>query len=287
MQLNEKSSHLQTPGSPRPRSVRSIHSSRSLRSPSPAPSDHTPDPPTREQLSPYDVQFLSDEEINTFLDKLDHNKDGEIHYSELEAKLDAVHEEIAPNPKPHNLNHESKDDTARHTFLRSMLGGEDGRETVPRAEFFEKVKSWRIPSMKQDQDEEANEKAYMRALPKWRRFRSWWSVHGPTVLFVALVVALNLAMTIWQCVKYATERQYQAALGWGVIVAKTFAGLLYFTLFFMILSMSRYFSTALRRSRTLSKYINWDLSQTFHIRMSCLAILFATVHAIGHLVGRS
>ncbi|KAH7303471.1 FAD-binding domain-containing protein [Stachybotrys elegans] len=49
--------------------------------------------------------------------------------------------------------------------------------------------------------------------------------------------------------------------------------------------MSRYFSTWLRRSYYISRFFNWDLSQEFHIRISCVAILLATLHAIGHLTG--
>jgi hypothetical protein len=49
--------------------------------------------------------------------------------------------------------------------------------------------------------------------------------------------------------------------------------------------MSRYFSTWLRRSYHISRFFNWDLSQEFHIRISCVALLLATLHAIGHLAG--
>jgi hypothetical protein len=49
--------------------------------------------------------------------------------------------------------------------------------------------------------------------------------------------------------------------------------------------MSRCFSTWWRRSYYISRFFNWDLSQEFHIRISCVAILLATFHAIGHLTG--
>lgn len=49
--------------------------------------------------------------------------------------------------------------------------------------------------------------------------------------------------------------------------------------------MSRYFSTFLRRFYHVSRFINWDLSQTFHIRMSIVALVLATLHAVGHLSG--
>lgn len=57
------------------------------------------------------------------------------------------------------------------------------------------------------------------------------------------------------------------------------------TLFFLILSMSRYISTFARKSYYLSRFINWDLSQSFHIIISIVAISFASLHAIGHLTG--
>lgn len=68
-------------------------------------------------------------------------------------------------------------------------------------------------------------------------------------------------------------------------MTKTSTGVLYPTLFFLILSMSRYLSTFARKSYYISNFINWDLSQSSHIKMSIVAIVFATLHAIGHLTG--
>jgi hypothetical protein len=172
---------------------------------------------------------------------------------------------MGPEAKPHNLHHDSKSDRARHAFLRAIIGSQASR--LSRAEFKTRVRWWKIPSMKQEQADDEEQKEYMRRLPKWRRFRSWWPVHGPKVLFIAFVVAMELAFGLWQMIKYITQTQYRAAFGWGVVMAKTAAGFLYPTFFFLILSMSRYFSTFLRRSYRVSKYINWDLSQDFHIYM--------------------
>ena len=61
--------------------------------------------------------------------------------------------------------------------------------------------------------------------------------------------------------------------------------MLYPTLFFLTLSMSRWLATFARRSYYISRFINWDLTQSFHIKMSCVALFFATTHAIGHLTG--
>jgi hypothetical protein len=59
----------------------------------------------------------------------------------------------------------------------------------------------------------------------------------------------------------------------------------YPTMFFLVLSMSRYLSTFARKSYYFSRFINWDLSQSFHIKMSIVALFFASLHAIGHLTG--
>jgi len=75
------------------------------------------------------------------------------------------------------------------------------------------------------------------------------------------------------------------ALGWGVIVAKFSAGALYPTLFFMLISMSRWIATWLRRSYIVSRFINADFHQSFHVRMSIVGLLLASLHAIGHLTG--
>ncbi|KAK7936027.1 hypothetical protein PG985_001522 [Apiospora marii] len=230
------------------------------------------------------IKYLDDEEIKRFLDELDKNKDGLIDYSEVEHRLDLVHREIAPNPQPHHLHHDARADAARHRFLRSLLGGDD-QQRIPRAQFAERVRSWQIPSPKQAERAQDDEQRYVQSLSLWRRVRSYWAVHGNEILFVGLVVAMQLAFGVWQCVKYATDPQYQAALGWGVVLAKTCAGALYPTLFFLVLSMSRYFATFMRRSTRVSRFINWDLSKAFHIRISMVAIALATLHAVGHLSG--
>ena len=94
-----------------------------------------------------------------------------------------------------------------------------------------------------------------------------------------------IAFGVWQLIKYLTYDGYTPAFGWGVVVSKTSAGVLYPTFFFLILSMSRWLSTFLRRFYSISRFINWDVSQSFHIKMSIVALFFATLHAIGHLSG--
>ncbi|KAF3008040.1 hypothetical protein E8E14_004841 [Neopestalotiopsis sp. 37M] len=232
---------------------------------------------------PKQTRYLDDEEIAAFAGELDKNRDGYIDYSEVEHRLDLVHDEIAPHPQPHHLHHDSKDDEARHRFLRGMMGSDQQR--ISRGEFAARVREWKIPSMKQDSEDEKRDEELLKSMSIWRRIRAYWAVRGPDVLFVALVVSMQLAFGIWQLVKYATETQYRAAFGWGVILAKTCAGALYPTMFFLLLSMSRYFSTFMRRSQRISRIINFDLSQKFHIRISIVALCLATLHAIGHLGG--
>ncbi|RGP78791.1 hypothetical protein FLONG3_2989 [Fusarium longipes] len=232
------------------------------------------------------VEYLTDEEIKEFLDDLDHDGDGYINYQEVERKLDQEHEELVPKPKAHHVisTDHTDDDRTRHAFLRRMMGDSDV-DRIPRDEFAEMVKTWKIPSQKQAKKEEEEDKSYIKKLPGWRRIRSYWAVHGPEIVFLGVVIGMQLAFGIWQLVKYQTTPGYRAAFGWGVVMAKTCAGALYPTFFFLILSMSRYFSTWLRRSYHISRFFNWDLSQEFHIRISCVAILLATLHAIGHLTG--
>lgn len=200
------------------------------------------------------VKYLTDDEIDAFIDELDQNRNGFVEYSEVEAQLDRVHDEIAPKAAPHLRLHRdvasslplSKHDDggealdARHVFLSKMLTGNKTTTTarddshhatdqhkkykIPRDEFKECVRSWKIPSMKQDQDAEKEEHDYVASMSAWRRARAYWAVHGPEIVFLSVVVAMHLGLGIWQCVKYATGPQYQAALGWGVVLAKTCAG---------------------------------------------------------------
>ncbi|GAB7365695.1 hypothetical protein MBLNU230_g7034t1 [Neophaeotheca triangularis] len=245
-----------------------------------------------------DFKPLTDEEINNFFDDIDRNNNGTIEFSELEAKLHEVHQELAPEPLAHHLHHPSRrgrdvekadgkghKGDGLHAFLCSLMP--NSGDTIARDEFMEKVKSWNVPSQKQtdstsqDKDDAAEEKG----LPMRRRIRAYVAVHGSTYAFVALVVALQLAFGLWQMISYLQRPTYRAALGWGVILAKTCAGVLYPTLFFMLLSMSRHFATFMRRSYTVSRFANWDLTQSFHIKMACAGLFFATLHAIGHLAG--
>ncbi|KAF1918906.1 ferric reductase NAD binding domain-containing protein [Ampelomyces quisqualis] len=228
-------------------------------------------------------QYLTDDEIKRFLDDLDHNGDGTIDYSEVERMLDEVHKEIAPKAQPHHLHHKSRGDEARHEFLRSVIGSRENR--IKRDQFAESVKKWEIPSLEQDRKEAKEEDDYLKQMSIYRRARAWWAVRGAEVAFLALVASFMVAFGVWQLVKYLTSEVYTPAFGWGAVMAKTCAGVLYPTFFFLILSMSRWLATFLRRFYFISRFVNWDLSQSFHIKMSMVALCFVTLHAIGHLTG--
>ncbi|OMP86160.1 Superoxide-generating NADPH oxidase heavy chain subunit A [Diplodia seriata] len=229
------------------------------------------------------MAFLTDKEIDQFLDGLDHHGDGTIDYREVELKLDQAHDELARQPQADGVSHGTKEDQDRHRFLRKIVGSDEDR--IPRAELALRMQDWQIPSLEQSKKEEQEEKDYVHSMSVWRRMRAYWAVHGPEILFIALVVGLQVAFGTWQLVKYITVVQYREAFGWGVVLAKACAGALCPTFFFLILSMSRYFSTFLRKSYYLSRFINWDLSQEFHIKIACVALVLSTLHGIGHLTG--
>lgn len=227
--------------------------------------------------------YLTDEEVDKFVAALDQDSDGCVSYSEIERGLDNAHKELAPDAKSYNLHHSSRADEERHEFLRRMMGSE--KDKIPVAEFKNTVRSWKIPSLSEDQKAAKDEDDFLKRLPFARRLRAYWEVHGPTYAFMSVVVGLQLGLGIWQCVKYATGPQYQAALGWGVGLAKACAGALYPTLFFLVLSMSRWTATWMRKVPYVTRFINWDLSQEFHVILSIVALTLGTLHAIGHLSG--
>ena len=243
-----------------------------------------------------EYKVLTDEEIESFFQDLDKDKNGFVDFEELEKKLLEVHKELAPELKKHHITHPERRDLEKneigdhrqdglHAFLCQLLPNCDAK--ISKQDFVARVKKLRIPSQKQtDSDEQdKGDKEKEHELPMRRRVRAYWAVHGPTILFMTFVVALQLGFGLWQGLKYFLGQEYRNAYGLGVGFAKLAAGALYPTLFFMLLSMSRHFSTFLRRNYLISRFINWDLSQEFHIRMSIAGLVFATMHAISHLSG--
>lgn len=241
-----------------------------------------------------DFTPLSDDEINAFFDDLDRDKDGYVTFDEVETKLHEVHEELAPTLQRHHLLHPARRDLEKHVghsgdgihaFLEGLMPNCNAK--IDRKEFTEHVRRLQVPSQKQtdSKDQDQDDLDQERRLPLRRRIRAYWAVHGPNILFTAFVVAAQLGIGIWQMVIYIKNPLARAALGWGVILAKACAGVLYPTLVFMLLSMSRHLATFLRRNYALSRFINWDHSQKFHIYMSMCGLFFASLHAIGHLTG--
>lgn len=236
---------------------------------------------------------LSDKEISSFFEDLDKDKDGFITFDELEAKLHDVHKELAPEPQKHHLNHPSRlEDTEKgdshsgrglHAFLCTLMP--DCGARISREDFAQHVKTWELPSQDQSELEDNRKKGYGYKHSFWRKAKAYWAVNGAKIAVLSFVVALQLAFGLWQLVKYIKNREARAALGWGVILAKGSAGVLYPTFFFMLLSMSRHFSTLVRKNHFISKFVNWDLSQSFHVKMCIVGLGFATLHAIGHLTG--
>ncbi|TVY53411.1 putative respiratory burst oxidase-like protein [Lachnellula cervina] len=223
--------------------------------------------------------FLSDEEIAEFARALDKKNTGYISYDELERKLDEVYAELLPESKEP----QSREDEQRHTFLRSVMGTEQTK--ISRTDFSNTVRGWNVPSLNPGAQAEERHEHYMRSMSRGRRFRAYWSVQGREILFIAVVVSMQVAFGTWQLVEYLVTPKYRHAFGWGLIVAKTCAGVLYPTLFFLILSMSRYLAAMLRKHTSLANIVNWDKSQGFHIIMSIVAIGFGTLHGISHLLG--
>lgn len=248
------------------------------------------------EVASEEYKVLSDEEIEAFFQDLDKDKNGFVDFEELEKKLQEVHKELAPDLKKHHITHPSRRDLEKneshdrkgdglHAFLCQLLPECDAK--ISKEDFVARVRRLRVPSQKQtDSDEQdKGDKEKEHELPTRRRVRAYWAVHGPTILFMTFVVALTLGFSLWQGLTYFLGQAYRDAYGLGVGFAKLAAGALYPVLFFMLLSMSRHFSTFLRKNYLISRLINWDLSQEFHIRMSITGLVLATMHAISHLSG--
>lgn len=244
-----------------------------------------------------DYEELSDDEIKAFFADLDCDRDGFITFQELEQKLHDVHDEIAPKLQKHHILHPARRDIEKreghnggdsdglHAFLCHLMPSCGAR--LDRDEFVRHVRTWHVPSQRCSDSEETDkaDRQEEQRIPLGRRVRAYWSVHGPNLLFVACVVGSMLAFGLWQMIIYIQNQPARQAFGWGVIMAKANAGVLYPTFVFILLSMNRHLATMLRRSYLISTFINWDVSQRFHIIMSCAGLLFATLHAIGHLTG--
>lgn len=263
---------------------------------------------------------LSEQEIEELYNDFDHDKDGKVSFKDLEVTLKRVYDELAPVPLRHHLTHPERSNlktrirrsilkqrpeptrqqsqpakvtafaqneqrSDMHDFLCRLLPGSG--DSMTKREFFRQVRSWNIPSpdqaVKESKDNDA--RRYYSSLPWSRRWTAWWSVRGPEMAFLAFALVMILSFSLWQGLKYALNKRARAALSAGVVVAKFCAGAIYPTFFFLIISMSRWLATVCRKSYVLSRFVNWDHSRSFHIQMSCLALLLSITHTVGHLSG--
>jgi hypothetical protein len=210
-----------------------------------------------------DFKPLTDKEIDQFISELDSNRDGFVSFNEVAEKLDAVLKQLIHVPQEHHLhysNHQqhSKDEDENSSIERGERGRSPTHEhegverfvrdlfplqssPIPNGELRDLIKSWNVPSRHQGgiEGELKQAEEYHRKLSFYRRLRAWWSLKGPTVVFGVFVGSLILSFGFWQFSEYLHNAEARAAFGWGVLMAKFFAGTLFPTMFFMLsLTMS-------------------------------------------------
>ncbi|KAF1823942.1 uncharacterized protein K489DRAFT_316081 [Dissoconium aciculare CBS 342.82] len=228
------------------------------------------------------IPHLTPAEVDEFVAHFDLDGDGCITYDELQQKLESSYDTLQPETN-HNQPHLDARRNVQRDLLRSIMGGESHR--IPVDEFKKIVANWEIPSLVPDRLAAQVEDDYLKRVGWGRRLRAMWKVNGLNYIFSMIVISLQIGLGVWECVKFSTSPKYQSAFGWGVGLGKACAGALYPTIFFMLLSMSRWASAWMRRSRYLCRVVNWDVSQSFHIKMAVTAIGLGTLHAIGHMAG--
>lgn len=267
---------------------------------------------------------LTDAEINEFFDELDIDHDGLVTFEEIEKKLQLLYAELAPHflieptlartatlgpdglpSQIHHINRSSR--TAQEglsDFLRSLLpkkrtatsqdaqDAQDAQqqqqqqqEGIDRQTFLHHVQTWNVPSRLQQDQTSLHEAALVQRIPLPRRLAAFSTVHGPSIIFISLIISLQIYFAQYYLVRYIHKPAVIASLGWPIILTKTCVGALFPTLGFMLLSMSRRLSTWCRRWKWLSRVVNWDRSQVFHQRMALVGLGLATVHSLGHLAG--
>lgn len=275
------------------------------------------------QLGPIDTALetfspLTDAEINEFFDELDIDHDGLVTFEEIEKKLQLLYAELAPHflieptlartatlgpdglpSQIHHINRSSR--TAQEglsDFLRSLLpkkrtttsqdaqdAQQQQQEGIDRQTFLHHVQTWNVPSRLQQDQTSLHEAALVQRIPLPRRLAAFFTVHGPSIIFISLIISLQIYFAQYYLVRYIHKPAVIASLGWPIILTKTCVGALFPTLGFMLLSMSRRLSTWCRRWKWVSRVVNWDRSQVFHQRMALVGLGLATVHSLGHLAG--
>ena len=246
---------------------------------------------------------LSEQEIQAFYNALDKDPSGHVSFDALAGNLEQVHQDLAAqhkstlNPAHHkrseddqtaNLEegHESQDATELdlRDFLSTLLP--QGQTRLSKDRLCEQLRSWNVPSQSQTNTidkEEAEAGTYEARLPFRRRIQAHLSVEAPKYFVMSLVVALQIAFAVQQFHRFMSSMDARHAFGAGVVIAKTASGAIYPTIFFMLLSMSRWLATYMRQMPLLARVVNWDVNQSFHILMSIACLAFATILGVCHL----
>lgn len=230
---------------------------------------------------------LSDAQIVEFYDEIDREGTGSVTFDQLIDKLDQVASELDatsnPSPLPEDLQSRYSEDLERgpgrawlYAWLQILIP--DRNASISKDDFIALVRSWDIPSP-------SKPRPPTEQRPFGERLRTRWEIEGPRIAFITAIVALQVALGVWQMVKYINAPLPRSAFGWGVVLSKAAAGAIYPTFFFLLLSMSRYFATLIRRFRYVPRILNWDRSQSTHVWMAVAGLGLSTLHAIGYLAG--
>lgn len=254
--------------------------------PEPDLSHTTVHPPSQRQSKALAV--LDQSQIEKFYHEIDKDNVGFVTLDQLADKLETVIDELtstsstlAKLPSDERLygtvdvERDASGNQLQH-FIESLFP--DATSNIPKADFIAKVTSWNIlcPTI--------NTSAAIR--PRiFDRIRALWEVEGPRIAFITFIIALQVGFGLWQMIKYIQSPTIREAFGWGVILSKTAAGAIYPTLFFLLLSMSRYFATLIRRFKPLPRILNWDRSQNTHVWLGFVGLGLATLHGIGYYTG--
>ncbi|PWN92968.1 hypothetical protein FA10DRAFT_282647 [Acaromyces ingoldii] len=216
--------------------------------------------------------------IDSLFVELDTDRDGFIHIAELGDHLSDVYKLLFPH---------HDESLTRIKAVHAALLPNDAQVMLDRDAFRRLVeRQWTTPS------EESEEKRALGYTNVFERDLSWqsriaasWRLSAHRYLFVLAVVACIFTSAFANMLRYLRDEEAMRAFGPGIVVSKAAAGALYPTLFLMVISMSRWLPTYAKHRGILSTFINWDRSKPFHIAMASLTVVFATVHALGHLFG--
>lgn len=222
-----------------------------------------------------DASHLSDDEINEFVNFFHHGAAEGVSCAELERCLEQTRSELSSRPR-----HEAH--ASHRQALQALLN--TAEPIISRDYLVQRIRSWKIPSLVQAQKQERRQDSALQRGGVLRLARAYWAVHGYDIVFLCFVATAIAVSAAAEIIRYNATR-YTSAFGYGVVVAKGCTGALYPTFFFMTLSMSRYFATILRRWSGAARLLSLDLSRKFHMYISSLGLLLATVHAVSHLTG--